>query len=514
MSIKIIYHCDNITGGIDSTYLDYADGNSLSEGDRAYVIAASVFYLYRLNATSGAAESSPNVISPDTNAGTKRWILITSYSLTAVTTGVTQPDNTSSTLLATTAFAKSQDAVLHRDPDQGVALTAAASGSSGITVADNDNIDFGTGNFALVWKGSLPDWTIITALFDKRHSTSTGVDFYNGSTGLLRVFFGDGTGYETKDASIVHGLVNGTIAELVAVYDSVSRTVAFYKNGVALGVVSSALSRAVDVSNAQMIEVLGSEASKRHAGTVHHAYTLNFAPTAAEVLDMYRNSVPLKWFDPTGVSPASQTAQTSGSLVIGKEYVIDTWNTDDDFTNVGAASNANSVRFVATGATPTKWLASSSLRRIGATLMLTGDGMQPVPGQILDNSGNKLHARYPATGAELTRRKKDFEIRWINTWAGSHEAQYLGGLNQAILPIGCYITNIIGVITGGTINDIIIGDGSDTDHWVTITTGLAAGTVAFTVAIPISDGTNFKLIVDPDANFTGSISWVIKGIIL
>jgi hypothetical protein len=83
-----------------------------------------------------------------------------------------------------------------------------------------------------------------------------------------------------------------------------------------------------------------------------------------------------------------------------------------------------------------------------------------------------------------------------------------------MLPPNCYIESIIGVVTGSTIEDIIIGDGSDTDHWVEITTGLAAGTYSFALANRISDGTNYKLVVDPDANFTGSIAFTIKGIIL
>lgn len=76
MAIKQIYYCDYLTGGTNSTYLDYADGNSLSNKDKAFVTNSGILYVYELNATSGAAESSPNVISPDTNAGTKRWILI------------------------------------------------------------------------------------------------------------------------------------------------------------------------------------------------------------------------------------------------------------------------------------------------------------------------------------------------------------------------------------------------------------------------------------------------------
>jgi len=81
MAIKQIYHVTSLTGGVDSTYLDYADGNSLSDKDRAFAIVSGLLYLYELNATSGAAESSPNVIAPDTNAGTKRWILVSAYTL-------------------------------------------------------------------------------------------------------------------------------------------------------------------------------------------------------------------------------------------------------------------------------------------------------------------------------------------------------------------------------------------------------------------------------------------------
>ena len=55
--------------------LDSIDGAALSQDDFAMVMVGNIIYHYQLNATSGAAESSPNVITPDTNAGTKRWIL-------------------------------------------------------------------------------------------------------------------------------------------------------------------------------------------------------------------------------------------------------------------------------------------------------------------------------------------------------------------------------------------------------------------------------------------------------
>ena len=52
---------------------------------------------------------------------------------------------------------------------------------------------------------------------------------------------------------------------------------------------------------------------------------------------------------------------TSGSLTVGVTYQITTYNSGDDFTNVGAPSNANGVYFVATGTTPTNWTHASHL---------------------------------------------------------------------------------------------------------------------------------------------------------
>lgn len=70
-----IYGAIALTGGTSGA-LDEIDGDDLSDDDMAIVITSNSFYLYHLNASSGAAESSPDVISPDSNAGNKRWILV------------------------------------------------------------------------------------------------------------------------------------------------------------------------------------------------------------------------------------------------------------------------------------------------------------------------------------------------------------------------------------------------------------------------------------------------------
>ena len=54
--------------------LDAEDGAGLSDKDAAVIITPSGAHFYTLDADSGLAEDSPNVIKPDVNAGLKRWI--------------------------------------------------------------------------------------------------------------------------------------------------------------------------------------------------------------------------------------------------------------------------------------------------------------------------------------------------------------------------------------------------------------------------------------------------------
>jgi hypothetical protein len=64
-----------LTGGADGA-LDSLDGSLLKDGDAAIVVVPGTkeYYAYTLDADSGLAESSPDVISPDANAGLKRWV--------------------------------------------------------------------------------------------------------------------------------------------------------------------------------------------------------------------------------------------------------------------------------------------------------------------------------------------------------------------------------------------------------------------------------------------------------
>lgn len=72
------YGATSLTGGSTGA-LDALDGTDLADGDSALVVTAAGFYVFILDADSGASEDSPSVIRPDTNAGDKRWIRVKPY---------------------------------------------------------------------------------------------------------------------------------------------------------------------------------------------------------------------------------------------------------------------------------------------------------------------------------------------------------------------------------------------------------------------------------------------------
>ena len=69
------YFFTDFIGGTAKVCLDSLDGALLLNGDMAFVKKANNVYIYTLDAGSAVAESSPNIVAPDTNAGNKRWVL-------------------------------------------------------------------------------------------------------------------------------------------------------------------------------------------------------------------------------------------------------------------------------------------------------------------------------------------------------------------------------------------------------------------------------------------------------
>ena len=157
------YLCLNLIGG-GLGALDKLDGSVLNDKDGAIVITESGTYTYFLDNDSGAAENSPFVISPNNNAGNKRWILKSSDVKETVTVG-----SPTLSLLGVTKLDSSGGAITGTLADGAVIggiktiIMTDATTSSTITVAHHVTSDPEVFTFAqvgdtliLVWNGT--DW--------------------------------------------------------------------------------------------------------------------------------------------------------------------------------------------------------------------------------------------------------------------------------------------------------------------------------------------------------------------
>lgn len=108
-------------------------------------------------------------------------------------------------------------------------------------------------------------------------------------------------------------------------------------------------------------------------GVIYDAKIFNRALTETEANALWNNGLPQIYKLTYSDICANQTSLTSGTLKIGKRYRIDNYVSGDNFTNVGAPSNASGVEFIATGTTPAVWTNGSSLRQVGCVLELKSD---------------------------------------------------------------------------------------------------------------------------------------------
>lgn len=377
----------------------------------------------------------------------------------AITASTAIADNTATTQVATTAYAKAQDAVLCREPNQAVSLTAGTS-TTQLTVSDNSNIDFGSESFTLCWKGiaNLIAPATATYLIQK----------WNANTGFfLQVLSGASVPTLTINTtaftcSAIPNYVNGTIAEITAVatVGTVNTTVDFYFNGVALGTQQTAVMNKPDISNTSGLVISGYGGTRTYT-TCIHAYVFNRALSAAEVLDLYRNGISYsdKWGSQTsyivgdnstfasdtgfwtkgaGVSitdgvgrlsnVAHNTAALSKSAIImpSKRYrvilTLSSLTAGGVRFRLGASTAMSGVERTADGTYSEEMTSDSSTSQIfyllssgvttvdidnvevyeiGATLALESESWRP--DKPYDASSNNLTCAYPSTGWSLTK---------------------------------------------------------------------------------------------------------------
>ena len=211
MTINVVYGAIDLTGG-SAGDLDAIDGTVLQNNDIAIVITSTNVYIYRLNSTSGAAEVSPDVISPDTNAGNKRWILMPIRYATEIIVGgvylatsaetVTGTDETKVVTPDTlTDKMSAPGAIGNTTPSTGAFTTLAASGK---VTSTPDPITATSETIA----ASIA--TLITLVTTNGDSDLDDVSLADGATGQVKIITCEvagnaGDSYKVTPATMVEG---------------------------------------------------------------------------------------------------------------------------------------------------------------------------------------------------------------------------------------------------------------------------------------------------------------------
>jgi hypothetical protein len=477
-----------------------------------------------------------------------------------------------------------------RQISQAINMTAASSGSNGIKVLNDDNINFGTGDFTLVWKGSLPDWSGTVRFMTSRESPTEMIQAPYCNGGILSFYVASGGTAISELGTENIALADNESALITMAYTRESASqdgyVRYYVNDSLFDTITISAGTPIDISFNAALEICGYNGA-RYASTTQAAILYNRALDADDVAYLYKNGIhPADmWGSQTELNTGTWANSTLGSreftslvasgsdgftadynnanatnralcslstpTVTGKKYKLSyTINTGGVDVGIGFSTEASTgeainsgtvyyatkntavatdyeVEFTASGnvglalavivisvpASGSLSLSNVSLVEIGATAAYLPENIQPVPGQWLDASSNKLHALMPAAGCTLMRPENEFEIRWTNTWAGTSEMQYIGGTNQAVLPEGNIRIEYITMTCTATGVSITIGDGSDADRFVT-STALADYLDISSPTKRNHDGTNRDMTITPSGAYTGSITTTVVGKIL
>lgn len=242
------------------------------------------------------------------------------------------------------------------------------------------------------------------------------------------------------------------------------------------------------VSDFVIVGATSASATTIFSGRIYRSAVFNRALSASDVTELIT----------VGVNPAdqwgSQTGQTSGTLVASKRYRITTYVSADSFTNVGAASNATGVEFVATGTTPTTWTNASTLNRIGGLVDLdftVGAGYQAT-----DRSTNALNGTL-FNGVEFTVPKK-VAVLYATTNTNGNQ-QMLGTL---AIPSNAVIEDIICNSTGSA--TVSVGNASAGTQIVS-GASVVSGRQKLTLATPFSTTGNLWV----NSNSTATLQFTI-----
>lgn len=382
-------------------------------------------------------------------------------------------------------------------PARKVAMIASLS-SGGPQILNDAEIELGTGDFGIKVEFKVPDWTPSSPVRIAQKTTGTAnlIQLVLNTNGTLTF------AATISNVSIINvtstvpvpaaAFQVGTVAvDIVRQQAGAAGSAVFSFDGVQLGnaiTIPAAATVSLNVAAPWVLFGGTGPLTTREANEFFNFRITNRAQTIAENLRMISAGA-----DEIDMG-ARQTPFTSGLLTVGKRYIISTYNAGDNFTNVGAASNAAGVVFIATGTTPTTWTNASALVQQGIILQVLGDDAQWDTGQVFDTSGNDNHMLLPASGATVIPPRRNnclvrARVRIVDTTPID-----LLNVAQAIVPPNAFFTPGMAVRSQGATVSISIGDGNSFNRYLS-NQSVAVGTRGLNFFTRHNDGINLRMVL-------------------
>lgn len=346
-----------------------------------------------------------------------------------------------------------------------------------VTIPSNANFQFGTGDFSTEWYG------VVTATVDLGRmlfcldipSGLRGYDLYVRTGENLYARIGDGTNSVTSDAITIP---LNTPLHIVVTYDR-DANMTIYINAI------SSHTKAITSVTGAVNPAITMEFGRNNGSTYAKEKTFivrlyNKVLSATEIASIYNNGRPDLYELVYSDNNANNTSLTSGTLTIGKRYRLKDFIAGDDFTNVGAASNADGVEFIATGTTPTTWTNSSEVIPIGCV----AEYLPHNAGSLgwIESSGNQLSGSTSGSPVCICKEVRPPHYRDIRKAIAANTNTTLTG----IVPRGYKIVSIRAK-GSDSLADIKIGSASAGEQIVAATTTSSTTPKLLTLASTAND---------------------------
>jgi hypothetical protein len=155
-------------------------------------------------------------------------------------------------------------------------------------------------------------------------------------------------------------------------------------------------------------------------------------------------------------------------------------------------------------------IANAEIVKTGLVSELIASNAQSNTGQIIDTSGNRNHALLPASGATVVGANpaRSRQVRSRHTWTATSELQYLGGVNQEVLPPNAAI-EFIDIESNGSLS-VNIGNGTTATQYASAV-ALVSGWNRIALASVFAGATSAtrKLTITPTASATAILNCIV-----